>query len=52
MTYSVYLKSWYLLLLCSLFSSKNPFNFLGGGGGGARGGGVLYIRCPEGGGAQ
>ena len=47
MTYFVHLKSWFLFLLCSLFSSKNPYNFLcGGGGGGGRG--VLYIRRPEG----
>ena len=41
MTYFVYLKSWFLFLLCSLFSSKNLFNFLDGGGG-ARGGGPSY----------
>ena len=31
MTYFAYLKSWFLFLLCSLFSSKNVFNFLEGG---------------------
>ena len=29
MTYFVCLKSWFLFLLCSLFSSKNSFNFFG-----------------------
>ena len=48
MTYFVYLKSWFLFLLCSLFSSKNPYNFLCGGGGGGGGRGVLYIRRPDG----
>ena len=33
MTYFVYLKSWFLFLLCSLFSTKNPFTFRGSGGG-------------------
>ena len=32
MTYSFYLKSWFLFLLCPLPSSKNPFNFFDGGG--------------------
>ena len=32
MTYSFYLKSWFLFLLCPLSSSKNPFNFFDGGG--------------------
>ena len=42
MTYFVYLKSWSLFLLCFLFLSKNPFNFMGGGGGGDGEGGPLY----------
>ena len=48
MTYFVYLKSWYLFLLCSLFASKNHFNFFSsgggcGGGGGGGGLGLFYI---------
>ena len=47
MTYFVYLKSWSLFLRF-LFSSKNPFNFMGGGGAGDGEGGDLYIRHSEG----
>ena len=43
MTYFVYLKSWSLFLRF-LFSSKNPFNFMGGGGAGdGEGGGEIFI---------
>ena len=49
MTYFVSLKNWFLFLLYSLFSSENPFNFLGvlverGGGGG----GFYIFNVPRG----
>ena len=47
MTYFVYLKTWFLFLLCFLLSSKNHFNFLGEGDDGEGG---LYIRHSEKGG--
>ena len=46
MTYFVYLKTWFLFLLCFLLSSKNPFNFLGGGDG-VGGGGVYIFDIPK-----
>ena len=45
MTYFVYLQNRFLLFLSFLFSSKNPFKFLGdsgGGGGGKEGAGSLF----------
>ena len=44
MTYFVYLKIWFLFLLCCLLSSKNHFNFLGEGDDGE---GVYIFDIPK-----
>ena len=49
MTYFVYLKDCFLFLLCSLLSSKNSFNFLGGEGGPERRGVIDFRWNPTGG---